>query len=393
MTSPEPLVGSVMADVDAPIAAAEAQTLGGFGALSRDSLTFGLGAVVGKIAGFVMVLILVRLMAPDALGDLDVVFALLNTVAIIALLQVEVAATRLYFDEVTDDGRKRLVASFGAIVLVSSLVIAVVMALLAQTISRALFGSIALAPAVTAAAVGVVGMTIEAFVLTVLRVTSRPRAFATVEGVGFVLYLLTVPILLVAWQPDATAVLAGWAISVGLAAAVGLVLVRHDLGRRPTQEAARALLRLAAPLAPVAVAVVGAEFVNRAILLDRGGSEDVAFLTVGLRFASVAAIAVAAFQLAYQPRAYRSGTSAEGLRQTGHDGYRVIVAVLALVVVGAAVSPELIPLLAGDTYAASVAPFGWGLVAASSAAVFLVGSIASSVARATRDIAIAAGLG
>lgn len=384
---------SVFDEVDAPIAGAEVAPIGGFRELSRDSLTFGLGAVVGKIAGFVMVLILVRLMAPGALGDVDVVMALLNTLAVVAMLQVEVAATRLYFDQATDEDRRRLIATFCAIVATSTVVVAGVLALAAAPISTALFGSAALAPAVAAAALGVVGMGFETLALTVLRVTSRPRAFAVVEAVSFVLYLVAVPILLVAWQPDATAVMVGWAISVGFAAIVGLVLIRHELASRPSLDASRALLGLAAPLAPVAVAVVAAEFVNRVILLDRSGSEEVAFLTVGLRFASIAAIVVTAFQLALQPRAYRLGASEVALRQTGRDGYRVIVAILAVVVVGAAVAPELIPLLAGPDYAAAVAPFGWSLVAAMGGVLFLVGSIASSIAKATRDIAVAAALG
>ena len=384
---------SVLDQVDAPIAGAEATTISGFRELTRDSLTFGLGAVVGKIAGFVMVLILVRLMSPGALGDLDVVMALLNTLAVVALLQVEVAATRLYFDQDTVDDRRRLIGTFGALIAVSTLAVAGILALLAVPVASALFGADTLAPAVTAAALGVVGMGFEAFALTVLRVTARPRAFATVEGVSFVLYLVAAPVLLALWQPDATAVMAGWAISVGVAAIVGLFLVRPELGMRPSMRAARALLGLAAPLAPVAVAVVAAEFVNRAILLDRGGSEEVAFFTVGLRFASVAAIAVTAFQLALQPRAYRLGASDPALRQTGRDGYRVIVAILGLAVAGAAIAPEAIPFLAGATYASAVAPFGWGLLAATAGALFLVGSISSSLARATRDIAVAAAIG
>jgi O-antigen/teichoic acid export membrane protein len=387
------LDSSVIDAVDAPIAGAEAPPISGFRELTRDSLTFGLGAVVGKIAGFVMVLILVRLMTPGALGDLDVVMALLNTLAVVALLQLEVAATRLYFDQETIEDRRRLIGAFGALIMISTIAVAGVLALLAAPVATTLFGSDALAPAVVAAALGVIGMGFEAFALTVLRVTSRPRAFAVVEGVSFALYLVAAPLLLAVWQPDATAVMAGWAISAAAAAAVGLFLVRHELGVRPSMHAARALLGLAAPLAPVAVAVVAAEFVNRAILLDRAGSEDVAFFTIGLRFASIAAITVTAFQLALQPRAYRLGASDAGLRQTGRDGYRVIVAILALVVAGAAIAPEAIPLLAGAPYASAVAPFGWSLLAAAAGALFLVGSISSSLARATRDIAVAAAIG
>ena len=69
------------------------------------------------------------------------------------------------------------------------------------------------------------------------------------------------------------------------------------------------------------------------------------------------------------------------------------MAILAVIVVGAAVGPELIPLLAGPDYADAVAPFGWGLLTAAAGAIFLVGSIASSLARATRDIAVAAAVG
>ena len=63
--------------------------------------------------------------------------------------------------------------------------------------------------------------------------------------------------LLVAWRPDAAAVIAALALSWGLAAMVGLAAVRRAASARPTRAQVVGLLRLGLPLAPAIAAARG----------------------------------------------------------------------------------------------------------------------------------------
>ena len=71
----------------------------GFGRLTRDSLVFALGAVAGKAIGFLMLPVLTRLLTPSEFGRFDVISALAGAGVSTLVLGMDVATTRLAFDE------------------------------------------------------------------------------------------------------------------------------------------------------------------------------------------------------------------------------------------------------------------------------------------------------
>jgi len=112
------------------------------------------------------------------------------------------------------------------------------------------------------------------------------------------------------------ALLASW----GGTAAVAALALRHSIGARPQLPDARRLLQLGLPLAPAIAATCIADFVNRAYLYRTAGAVAAGEFSVALRFGSVAALMVAGFQLAWQPRAYALGRGDAALRHIALDG-------------------------------------------------------------------------
>src|SRR5439155_1688831 len=144
------------------------------------------------------------------------------------------------------------------------------------------------------------------------------------------------------------------------------------------------------PLAPAIAATCIADFVNRAYLYRTAGAVAAGEFSVALRFGSVAALMVAGFQLAWQPRAYALGRGDAALRHIALDGQRILAVVVTGVVGLALVSPEVVGLLTGGRFPAVLPAVGAMLVAALAMGLYVVACLPSAMDSAMRDLGIAA---
>jgi O-antigen/teichoic acid export membrane protein len=175
---------------------------------------------------------------------------------------------------------------------------------------------------------------------------------------------------------------------------IGTLRLRRDLYGRPSMAAARRLLRLGLPLAPAIVGTLISEFLIRLTLLQVAGAEEVAFFTVGNRFASVAALSLVVLQLAWVPRAYAIAESGvpSSRRRIGQEGTWVVALVSIAVLAVAAGAQVIVTVAAGSAYIPALPPLGLSLVAVVGLATYLIASMPSAVARRTEDLAVATGL-
>jgi O-antigen/teichoic acid export membrane protein len=366
----------------------------GFAHLTQESLVYALGSVAGKVIGLLMLPVLTRLLTPSEYGRLDMLSTLGSAAISALLLGLDIAVVRIALDEATTSpDRRRLFGSWAAISLVLTSATAAIVALLAPTISRVLFGDPTLALGVAQVGLVTVFGTYQVMALTILRIQHRPGAFAVVSAATLLVNAFLAVGLLLAWRRDSVAVMVASAASLALGAALGMSLSGWGSLGAPSRSLGSSLLRLGLPLAPAVIATWTAEFLNRAILLDHGGAEQLGFLSVALRFGSIAGLAVAGFQLAWLPRAFAHGTGSAALERIGRDGRRILVAVSSVVVVVAVISPEAVVLLSGHAYMAAIPAVGVSLVVQSGAALYLVGSMPSALARRLGDLGIAGTVG
>lgn len=364
---------------------------GGLATMTRRSAMFAIGAIAGKVVGLVMLPVLTRLLTPTELGNLDVLMVLVNALIAGLMLGLDVAALRLYFDERTPEAQRTLLATWFAMALAVTSTAGVVLVLASGWISVTLFASDQLQPAIVAAAIAIVAGTVNAILLTILRARGRAGWYVLLNVGTLVAYALLATFLLLAWRADPAAVLVGWATALAGTAILGSTMLRADLLNPPSRRAARALLRLGLPLAPAVVGTLISELLLRVILLRIAGPEQVAFFTVGNRFASVAALSLAVLQLAWVPRAYALGSSADRRRRIGAEATWIVAIVCTAVIIVAAGAREIVTIAAGATYLAALPALGFGLVAVVGAAAFLVISMQSAVSRRTEDLAVATG--
>lgn len=361
--------------------------------LSRDTVWFATGTIAGKAVALVSLPIFARLLTPAEFGRLDVLNALISAGLATFMLGTDVAVTRLYFDADSARDRRRLLGSWVAFIAAVASPVAILLIIGASSISSALFGSPEYAPAVSLVGVVMLVGLLHAAVLTTLRTLGRARAYGLLEGAALILNALVAIALLIAWRQDATAVMLALAISWGLATIIGLVLVRPAIAARPTTDAVSKLLALGMPLAPAVAAVLVGDFFNRSVLLGVGGAEEAGYLSIGIRIASLAGLFVAATQLAWQPHAYRLGTSSATLAQLAREGSRIVVAVALLVVLLLAFLPEMVAIIGGSRYAPAGPAAALALGATLATCLYVVNTLPIAMARATTQLAWSAIVG
>ncbi len=369
------------------------QTSGPVRGLLRTSLVFSLGAVAGKAFGIVLLPILTRLLSPDDLGRVDIATTFATAMTVLACFQLDVAMTRIYFDLPVGAERRRLLGTFLILLAATTAPVVVAVIVLRDGFSSVLFGNPAFDPLIVGAAFLIVGSVYRTSVLAISRTTGRASDYARLSGGSLILSGVLTVVLLVAWQATSVAVVIAYAVAFAVTAVIGLVILRSEVTPSLSRATTSTLIQFGFPLLPAALAAIVADLVNRTVLLQTTGAADVAYLGVALRFASISGLAVAAFQLAWQPRAYAIFGTAAGRRQIASEGTAILVLLSALSVAIGAVTPEGLHLLAGQPYEVAGPAASLALVAVLASGGFLVASMPSLLARDARSVGIAMGLG
>ena len=363
-----------------------------FARLTRDSMLYASGAVVGKALGLVMLPVLTRALSPQEFGSFDVLSTLGSALITMLFLGTDVAAVRLYFDRATPRSRAELLTSWCALEAVITIPVAIVIVVARGWISERLFDSTALENAVALVAVIVVAGTFQVLALGVLRARGSSGQYGLLSSMSLVLNAVLTIVLLLVWKRDATAAQAALAISWTIGAIVGLVIVRRDLHGRPSVSAARQLLVLGLPIAPAVIVVWAADFFQRTILLHASGAQEVGYFAVAIRFGSVATLIVYGFQAAWQRQAFAAGPGEARATELGAARW-----ILATVAVGAAavglIAAPLVHIAAGSAYDAAVPATGAALLAAIALAAFMIASTPLLVAKRTSAVAVATVVG
>jgi O-antigen/teichoic acid export membrane protein len=360
-----------------------------FAVLARHSMVFSVGPAIGKATAILTLPVLTRILGPSRFGVLDVLSTMVSAVISILLLGIDVAAIRSYADH--DDTRRREHhATWLAIATLTVVPIGLLAVALRDQLSNALFGTALYGTAIAFGAIAVIFGTYQYLIGTLLQLKRRPWAYAFVIG-GTLVLNAALAILFVLRARSVASVMLAMAVSLFVGAIAGGFVARHEFWGRPTRPAARSLFVLGLPLVPAATLMWSAEFLNRFVVLNTSGARQVGFFSVGIRFASIAALVVAGFQLAWQPHAYEIAAEGGDLRRIGTEAVRIVASVAGVTAAIALISPELVRLVSGPAFAPAVRAVGGCLVAVLGSAVFLAAVMPSAVARNMKKVGLATG--
>ncbi len=361
--------------------------------LIRTSLVFSVGAVAGKALGIVLLPILTRLLSPDDLGRVDVATTFAMAMTVLAGFQLDFAVTRVFFDLPAGAPRRQLLGTFLILLAATTVPVLLLVIVFRSVLSSVLFGSPGFDALIIASALLTVGSVYRIAVFAIARTTRRAPDYARLSGGSLILSGVLAVGLLSFWQATALSVVVAYALAFSATAFFGIAVLRKEIAAHWSDAHASTLLRFGFPLLPAAIAAIAADLANRTVLLQAAGASDVAYLGVALRFASISALVLAAFQLAWQPRAYAIFQTQSGRQQIAREGAAILVVLSLLSVAIAAVAPEGLTLLAGPQYRVAGPAASFGLIDVLASGGFLVASMPNLLARDARSVGIATGVG
>jgi O-antigen/teichoic acid export membrane protein len=269
--------------------------------VSADTMHYGMGKAAEAVAAIVLIPVLTRVFTPAEFGLWEVAITFFMLTATMVSLALEPAIAAFYF-ETQDAARRRAVASTAVYFrLVSSVVVAVAVFVLAPQISRIIFDT-----ADHASLFRIVAVIIPFFLATnifkqLLRVDFSPLKFNAV-AVGYAgLYTVLASILVV--RMGIVGVF--WAILAAsvCCACIGWVLSRRLFSLVYSWRVLREMLDFCLPLIPVLLACWVLDFSDRYFLTKMSTLEQVGIYSVGARISSIIILCVASFQMAWAPYA------------------------------------------------------------------------------------------
>jgi O-antigen/teichoic acid export membrane protein len=359
--------------------------------LSAESLVYGLGQVSGRAVQLLLVPVLTRVLARGEYGVSDLVLAYLQTAVLVLVFGMDGALARFFYQEPDRAARIRMASTSLAFRLVVGGLAALLLALFATPLSRALVGSEVYRKVLLLGAATLPFTLVVLFGNDVLRVTFQPWKFI---ALNLAQTLLTTGLslwLVLAKHLGVAGVLYGRLAGDAACALFALVLVRHTITPRFSLATLRRMLGYGAPLVPVAIAYGAIASVDRFVLQRARSLEDVAVYGVAIKFFALVTMGVSAFQLAYGPFAFARASAPD----SGRLYARVLAAYVAVAglaaMLGGLFAPEALAVVAPPAYAGAAGPAAFLAFAAVAQGAYYVVSVGIGLALRTPLLGWSAG--
>ena len=272
--------------------------------LVRHSAVYGLGSIVARVLGVLLLPLYTRYLTPRDYGLIETLVALSAVLTALVAQAMKSAFFRFYFD--SKEERRRLLVVRTAFWYVAAASTATLIAGVAfsQPISWVLFGTTSHDGLVIAAFIGLWAAMNYEQMTSLFRVEQRSGAYvvATLANVGIT--IAATVLLVVVFEQGPLGVLVGNFTGTLIVYAALLVYSRHALGLQFDRSLYRAMNRFGLPLVPSAVALWLTNFSDRFFLVRLSDLHEVGLYSIGVRLASSIVLLLTAFRLAWPAFAY-----------------------------------------------------------------------------------------
>jgi len=328
------------------------------GRLARHSAIYGLGAVVSRLIGVLLLPILTRYLTRGDVGAVDTLISLTVVLVIVLRMGISMAFFRFYFDAEDETGRTTVVRTSFWFTMVMATLGLVVGSVLASELSQLLFATDSKANLVRAAFVLLWAQMNYEQLTSLFRVEERsvPYVIATLANV-----IITVgaTILLVAvWHEGAVGVLVGNFTGTLAVFAVLLAYRRFQLGLEFDRDLFRKMQRFGLPLVPSGIALWVIDLSDRFFLVRMKGLAENGLYSVGVRLSTALLLVLIALRTAWPAFAFSIKDDDEAKQTYGFVLTYVLYACCWLSLTISLLAPWLVRLLATPRFyrAAEVVP-------------------------------------
>jgi O-antigen/teichoic acid export membrane protein len=287
------------------------------GRLAKHSAIYGVGAVVSRLIGLLLLPVVTRYLPRKDLGAVDTLVALSVVLVIVLRAGISMAFFRFYFDAEDERGRVTVVRTSFWFTMATATAGLALGTIFAGPISEALFSTHARASLVRAAFVLLWAQMNYEQLTSLFRVEERSVSYVAAT-IANVLITVGATILLVAvWHKGALGVLVGNFTGTLAVYFVLLGYRRFQLGLEFDRPLFRQMQRFGLPLVPSGLALWAIDFADRFFLLKLKGAAEVGLYSVGVRVSTAILLLLIALRTAWPAFAYSIKADEEAKRTYG----------------------------------------------------------------------------
>lgn len=314
--------------------------------LATTGAAYTASSVVSKLIAVFLLPIYTAYLTPGDYGAAEVMLASVIAASIVIRFGIIEAILRFYY--LAGERPERVVSTgFASLAWTTTIGAAIALAF-AEPISEALLDR----PDAGLARLAILGLwtlTLWEFVLTLLRLDERARAYFTITVINV---LVTIPftVYLVVEEMGANGILLGTFGTGAIFLAYRLWVERRRLSLRPDVGLLRRMVRFGLPTMPAELTLYSLNFIDRIIIVRLAGLAEAGLYALAVKFANGLQVLARGFQLAFPPLAYSIRDDDEARRV-----YALLVtwfaAVLAFAVTGLWLEARwIVRLLAADEF-------------------------------------------
>ena len=288
----------------------------------KSFFSFGLATTIEKIIAFLLLPIYARVFTKIEFGVIDLVQVVLGIVSILAVLQLESALQRYYF-EYKGKVKKIFISTLFIFVFIASCLITLILFFLSGYISLLIFGTVEYKDLIKISSfqLPIINFSMLGFVL--LRYEKRNVRFVSIILFKVVLTLISI-LLLVVWNDTGIiGVFIAQLIGAGVSSFLLLFSIRDSLSFVFSKRLFLRSFKYAIPQFPARVGSVMLSFANRFFMVGYLSLGAIGIYSFSLKLASAIQLVYAAFIMAWAPFMF------EQLKKPGHK--EVFVRVLPVV--------------------------------------------------------------
>ncbi|MEX2211313.1 MAG: oligosaccharide flippase family protein [Gaiellaceae bacterium] len=352
--------------------------------LLRHSALYGLGNLIARIVGVLLLPLYTRYLTPGDYGLIETLVALSAVLTALVAQAMKSAFFRFYFDSAEDDRRRQVILTAFWYVMGAATAVLAAGIVFAGTVSSLLFGDDAHRDLVIAAFVGLWAHMNYEQMTSMFRVEKRSQAYVVATLANLATTVTATVLLVVVFEQGPLGVIVGNFTGTLIVYAGLLVHRRGVLGFGFDRELYRSMVRYGLPLVPSVVALWATNFSDRFFLVKLADTEEVGLYSIGARIASAIVIALTAFRLGWPAFAYSIEDDQEAKRTYSFVMTYVVYVSCWLSLALGVLAPWLLQLIATEPFYAAenvVAPLAF---AAAAFGAYTVAVISVGRVRATR---------
>src|ERR671933_1829254 len=272
--------------------------------LLRHSAIYGLGSIVARVIGVLLLPLYTRYLSPGDYGLIETLVALGAVLTALVAQGMKSAFFRFYFDSAEEERRLLVVRTAFWYVMAAATAVLILGVVLAQPISWLLFGTRAHDGLVIAAFIGLWAAMNYEQMTSLFRVEQRSTAYVAATLANVAVTIAATVLLVVVFDRGPLGVLVGNFTGTLVVYALLLLRARRALGLQFDRSLYRAMNRFGLPLVPSALALWLTNFSDRFFLVKLADAHEVGLYSIGVRLASAILLLLTAFRMAWPAFAY-----------------------------------------------------------------------------------------